>query len=308
MIPVYGGAHTIAPLVEEIFDSLSAQFDVEVVLVNDCSPDDSERVCQGLLRRYAGRVAYAEMARNFGEHHAVLQGLRLATGDFIVTMDDDGQNPASEIEKLVLEGRRGFDVVFGDYQEKRHGRLRNLGSAFNDRVANWVIGKPKSLYLSSFRCLSRFVVDEIVKYTGPFPYIDGLILRTTSSISSVAVRHDERKRGRSRYTAAKLVGLWLDMFTNFSVAPLRVASVMGFGMAFLGLGMTIWVLLSKLADPSISVGWSSLMTVVTLFSGVQLILLGTVGEYVGRLLLTINGTPQGIVRRVVRADNPPGPG
>ncbi|MGH7896531.1 MAG: glycosyltransferase family 2 protein [Candidatus Binatia bacterium] len=300
VIPVYGGAKTVGRLVDELFATLAKTADLEVVLVNDCSPDDSERVCLEIARRHGARVLYAAMARNFGEHNAVLQGLRLATGDFVVTMDDDGQNPPSEVAKLLAEARRGIDAVFGDYQEKRHDWFRNLGSAFNDRVANWLIGKPKDLYLSSFRCLTRFVVDEIVKYTGPYPYIDGLVLRTTASISSVPVIHDRRLAGRSRYTLAKLVGLWLNMSTNFSVAPLRIAVVTGFLMASLGGLMAIEVVVEKWLHPATSVGWSSLMTAITVFSGVQLILIGTIGEYVGRLLLSVNATPQAVVRRVVR--------
>jgi glycosyltransferase involved in cell wall biosynthesis len=299
VIPVYDGAATIGPLVDDLIGRLR-DHRLEVVLVNDASRDASEEACLALVARYPDVVVYAALARNFGEHNAVITGLRLATGQLVVTMDDDLQNPPSEVPRLLEEARRGCDVVYAQFETKRHHWFRNLGSRFNDAVANRLLGKPAELYLSTFRCMSRFLVDEILQYRGPYPYIDGLILRATSRIGAVTVRHDLRPVGKSGYDLRKLVAVWLNMSTSFSVLPLRVVVAIGVLLALAGACFGVEVVIEKIFWPQITVGWASLMTALIVFSGIQLIVLGTIGEYVGRLLLTVNRTPQGVIRRVVR--------
>ena len=304
VIPVYDGAATIGPLVDDLVARLS-DHRLEIVLVNDASRDASEAECLGLVARYPQVVVYAALARNFGEHNAAITGLRLATGDLVVTMDDDLQNPPSEVPRLLAEARRGCDVVYAQFESKRHHWFRNFGSRFNDVVANWLLGKPPGLYLSTFRCLSRFVVDEILQYDGPYPYIDGLILRSTSRIGAVVVRHDARPTGESGYNLRKLVDVWLNMSTSFSILPLRVVVAVGVLMAIAGGAFGIEVIVEKIVWPQHAVGWASLMTALIVFSGIQLIVIGTIGEYVGRLLMTVNRTPQGVIRRVVRGSDLP---
>lgn len=299
VIPVYGGSKTIGPLVDRLFAELHDHL-CEVVLVNDDSPDDSDTVCREIARQYYPRVRYARLSRNFGEHNAVMAGLSIAGGSFCVIMDDDFQNPPSEVIKLVEAAETGqHDVVYSYYARKRHSLFRNLGSKLNNIAATWLIGKPYGLYLSSFKCINRWLCDEILKYTGPYPYIDGLILRTTSRIGRVEVRHDLRSEGRSYYTISKLCGLWMRVFLNFSVIPLRISAIAGFAMSFLGLIfglMTIW---EKLTFPETPVGWASTVTITLVFSGVQLVMLGLVGEYLGRLYLTVNRMPQFAIREVL---------
>ena len=295
VIPVYRGEKTVSPLVHKLVAALGQAYELEIVLVNDGSPDDSARVCRELADEFS-QVRFLGLSKNYGEHNAVMAGLNHAGGDCVVIMDEDFQNPPEEVGRLVEELRRGYDVVFTCYEKKRHSPLRNLGSRFNNYVASLLLTKPRDLYLSSFKALSRFAVDELVKYTGPYPYVDGLILRFTRNYSQVLVRHDPRAEGRSGYTLRKLVGLWLNMFTNFSVLPLRLASCAGFVFAFLGLAGAAWFTVDKLRHPDLPVGWASLIVSLFVVSGVQLFALGMIGEYLGRLFLKDNGQPQFVVR------------
>ena len=298
VIPVYNGAGTIKGLVDKLVACLSGQA-LQIVLVNDGSMDNSREVCHALSREYGTVVTFIDLARNFGEHNAVMAGLHYADGDYVVIMDDDFQNPPEEVPLLVREAvEHNCDIVYTWYRKKEHSWGRNLGSWFNDRVANILLDKPKDLYLSSFKCLSCMLVREITKYTGPYPYIDGLALRCTRNIGRVQVRHEKRKGGRSGYTFRKLVHLWLNMFVNFSVIPLRISSVLGLAFSSFGVILGVLVIREKMSDPAMPVGWASLIITVIVFSGVQLFMLGLLGEYVGRLFLSNNQTPQFVVREV----------
>ncbi len=296
VIPVYNGAATIGSLVETLLAVLAGE-SLEIVLVNDCSPDESDRVCRELHDRFPESVSYLRLSRNFGEHNAVMAGLNHTTGDHVVILDDDFQNPPEEVLRLVEEARQGdYDVVYSRYDAKRHSLVRNLGSRFHNWLASQLLDKPRDLYLSSFKCLNRFAVDEITGYSGPFPYVDGLVLRSTRNIGVLTVRHDARRQGRSGYTPRKLIRLWLNMLLNFSVMPLRLSSFVGLVMVVLGMILAIAVILEKWLHPETPLGWSSLIVTVVTFSGMQLVVLGLVGEYVGHLFLGANGTPQFVIR------------
>jgi undecaprenyl-phosphate 4-deoxy-4-formamido-L-arabinose transferase len=304
VIPVYNGARTIGPLVGRLVEVLPVTT-LQIVLVDDGSLDASDEVCRALSARYAGVVTYVKLGRNFGEHNAVMAGLWHARGDYAVIMDDDFQNPPEEVGRLIDHAvRHGHDVVYTYSAAKHHHWLRNLGSRLNDRVANFMLDKPRHLYLSSFKCLSRFLVGQILKYRGPYPYIDGLVLRCTQNIGTIEVRHAPRREGRSNYTVRKLLRLWLNMFVNFSVMPLRVSTVVGLACSVLGLALGVEVLVERLVRPGVPVGWASVLVPVVLFSGVQLVMLGLLGEYLGRLFLTENQTPQFVVREVVESGAP----
>lgn len=294
-IPVYNGAKTIAALVEETTRELSPHYRVDFVLVNDYSRDNSDEVCRQLARSHAG-IRYIALRKNFGEHNAVMCALNHATGDYAVIIDDDFQNPPREIRALVEEARKGYDVVYAAFREKRHGGYRNLGSRFHDRVANWLLDKPPGLYLSSFKALSADMVGRIIRYQGPSPYIDGLILRETRNISSVEVDHDSRKEGESNYTLAKLVALWLNMFINFSIKPLRLFALFGLVVTAFSFVAAVIFIIQKILDPGLQLGWTSVMVSILFFSGVQLLFLGLIGEYVGKHYLQSNGTPQWVMK------------
>jgi undecaprenyl-phosphate 4-deoxy-4-formamido-L-arabinose transferase len=305
VIPVYKGAGTIGALVDRLTAVLNT-YALQIVLVNDGSPDNSDEVCRSLCRHYPGAITYVRLAKNFGEHNAVMAGLRHARGDYVVIMDDDFQNPPEEVTRLIDHAcTNDFDIVYTYYAHKRHHWFRNLGSRFNDRVATFMLHKPRDLYLSSFKCMSRFTVGEILKYTGPYPYIDGLALRCTRNIGTIEVRHEPRHEGRSSYTFRKLVGLWLNMFVNFSVMPLRVSTLMGLVFSAFGFVMGLWMFIERMVRPDLPVGIASVIVAIFLFSGVQLVMLGLLGEYLGRLFLSSNQTPQYVVREVVDGKHAP---
>jgi polyisoprenyl-phosphate glycosyltransferase len=295
VVPVYRGAETVTELVERLGEELRPAYDFEIVLVEDCSPDNSGEVMRSLAARHPW-VVCLHLSRNFGEHNAVLAGLNYASGDFVVIMDDDLQNPPSEVKRLVDQLEAGFDVVYSRYERKQHHWFRNFGSWLNDRVANVMLGKPPKLYLSSFKAISRFVVNELIKFDGPFPYIDGLILRTTLNFKVVTVEHHERAVGTSGYTLTKLIRLWVNMFTSFSILPLRASSLFGLLVAGAGAVLAVLTAIERLRHPELPLGWASIMVAVLLLSGVQLFALGMLGEYLGRLFLKIGGQPQFVVR------------
>lgn len=299
VIPVYNGATTVGRLIDAIVDA-NPCYRLQVVLVNDGSADASRTVCTDLARKYPGTVTFLDLARNVGEHNAVMAGLAHSSGDYCVVMDDDFQNPPVEAYRLAAEAVRGKkDIVFGAYDTKRHHWARNLGSRFANAVARRLMHLPEGLYLSSFKCLSRFAVDHVIAYRGPFPYVDGLALRVTRNIAVVTTLHESTRKEHSGYTIGKLVRLWGTMAVNFSVLPLRISTLIGLSFSVLGVAGSIYAAVEKLQNPTLPVGWPSLIMAVMLFAGVQLMILGMVGEYLGQLVLTINGTPQYVVRQVV---------
>ncbi|MEO6742102.1 MAG: glycosyltransferase family 2 protein [Chthoniobacteraceae bacterium] len=304
VVPLYNSEATLERLIAEL-SALKVDGGHELVLVNDGSRDRTIAVCEALMSTATVPITLVKLSRNFGEHHAVMGGLHYASGDFIVTMDDDLQNPPSEVMKLVHCAREsGHEVVYSYYDDKQHEGWRNLGSWLTNRMADFLLDKPKGLYLSSFRCMSAFVAREICRYDGPFAYVDGLILQVTQNIGRVLVSHAARESGRSGYTMRKLLKLWLNMFVNFSVIPLHLATMLGFAIAALGFIYTVSVIVEHFTHGT-PLGWSSLMAALTVFSGTQLIVLGMAGEYIGRIFLTANKRPQFVVKEIVRGGSAP---
>ena len=299
VVPVYNGAGSVPALVEALA-RLEVPGGHEIVLVNDSSPDNSLEVCRDLCRRNEVALTVVNLARNYGEHNAVMAGLGQARGAYIITMDDDLQNPPEEVVRLWRHAsEQGFDVVYTHYAEKKHAAWRNLGSHFTNWCADFLLDKPKGLYLSSFRCISAFAAKAITDHTGPFPYVDGLLMQVTQNIGRLQVAHLPRVEGHSNYTIRRLVRLFLSMFLNFSVMPLRVGTLIGFLMAALGILFFVIILVEALNGETPE-GYASLMAAILVLAGAQLIMLGLVGEYLGRLFLTINRKPQFVVRDVQR--------
>ena len=299
VIPVYNGEKTIAKLVDELLSNLTTN-KLEIVLVNDGSKDNSHEKCVKIYNKFKNTIKYICLARNFGEHNAVLAGLNNVTGDYAVIIDDDFQNPPDEIQKLIdfaINGR--YDVVYSYYDKKFHSWFRNLGSNFNNLIANYLLDKPKDLYLSSFKCMNRFLIYEIIKYKGPFPYIDGLILRITQNIGKIKVKHVERTDGISGYTLRKLVGLWLNMFINFSIYPLRISTFFGSLFSALGGILIVYSIIERFVHPEVPTGVTSIFVAILFFSGIQLLTLGLIGEYVGKISLTNNQSPQYVIRQIL---------
>lgn len=298
VIPVYGGAESIELLVKALA-KLEIAGGLELILVNDASPDNSAAVLRRLVDECSVPLIAVDLARNFGEHNAVMAGYSVARGDYIINIDDDFQNPPGEVKKLYDHARSNpdLDVIYTAYCEKKHSMFRNLGSRFTNQVAGMLLDKPRGLYLSSFRCINAFLRERITHYRGPYPYIDGLILQITQRIGTLQVQHNERTQGASSYTVRKLGRLWIAMFVNFSVMPLRISSLVGLAISMLGLVMTILAVIERLIGNTPQ-GWTSLMAAILVFSGVQLLMLGLIGEYLGRLYLTATGRPQFVVREI----------
>ncbi len=304
VVPVFNGAETISELVVAVAGQPFGMA-LEIVLVNDASRDDSQRVCEELARTSTVPITLITHSRNFGEHNTVMTGLRHAKGDYVVTMDDDLQNPPGEILKLLDKLRREEqDIVYASFVTKQHATWRNLGSKSANLIAEWLTEKPRGLYMSTFRCMSRFLVAEILKYSGPYPFVDGLIFQITDRIGSAEVVHLPNKTGRTNYTLARLVRLWLTIFINFSTRPLQLSISLGLVMASIGALGAIYVVADYLIEPTVSAGWSSIVVLMLVFTGAQLMILGLMGEYIGRMFIHVGGRPQAIVRSKISVTPP----
>jgi len=270
----------------------------DVVLVNDCSPDGTFRVIKELCEKYEN-ITGVNLARNFGQHSAIMAGLHYTTGELVVFLDDDGQTPAEELGKLLEAIEAGADVAIASYAHKQHSRFRNWGSKVNEVMLRMMLHKPKELYMSSYFVAKRFVVESMMQYRNGFPYLPGLILRSTRNIVNVPVHHREREVGVSGYTLKKLLGLWFNGFTAFSVVPLRIATAVGVFSALLGFAYGIYTVIRKLVDPRVMMGFSSLMAAILFIGGMLMIMLGLIGEYIGRIYICLNNSPQYVVRECV---------
>ena len=302
VIPCYGSETTIEIVVNEIRETLKQrpEYDYEIILVNDCSPD---RVWPRIraLALADSHITGIDLAKNFGQHAALMAGYRHCTGDLIISLDDDGQTPACELFTLVDKMKEGWDVVYASYAHKMHSGFRNFGTWMNERMTESLIGKPKGLRVTSYFIMRRFIADEILRYENAYPYIEGLIFRATRNIANVPVTHHERMVGESGYTFSKLLALWFNGFTAFSVKPLRIATFCGSACACIGFLYGIYVVIRKLVDSSIEMGWSSIIASIFFLGG--LIMLGMIGEYIGRIYISINNAPQYTIRQVVTADS-----
>ena len=297
VIPVYNSEATIERLCDALIEELGPRCGLQIVLVNDGSRDGSCAACQRLRERHPETIDHIELSKNFGEHNAVMAGLHYAEGDYCVIMDDDFQNPPTEVSKLVGKIQEGFDVVYTRYETKGHAAFRNLGSRLHNWMATRALGKPVGLYLSSFKILSKFVVQQVARYTGPDPYLDAIILRITRNIGVVTVQHEPRKDGESGYTLGKLVSLWGNMFVAFSLYPLRLVAALGVIMALMGSFYGVYTFVTWLVpwakDPN---EYQKLAASNWFFRGLMLLAIGIVGEYVGRNYMHVNSDPQFVVR------------
>jgi glycosyltransferase involved in cell wall biosynthesis len=299
VIPLYNTGDAIVKLFDA-FRLLPIPEGYELVLVNDGSRDKTFERAAELAKTMPIPVTLVDFARNFGEHAAVMEGLRRSRGEFVVNLDDDLQNPVSEAIKLLNHLRQSSDeVLYSYYEEKKHHWFRNIGSWATSTIATFLLDKPRDLYLCSFRAMRRELVERVILYTGPYPYIDGLILGATNRIGRLQVLHEERADGQSGYTLRRLLRLWANMFFNFSIMPLRVASLLGVILCVLGAIILISVLIEHFIYGVEQSGWASLMSAISIFSGSQLFILGLLGEYVGRAYMTLAGKPQSLVRTVM---------
>lgn len=297
VIPCYRSEHTIEAVVAEIMDTMRglAAYDYDIFLVNDCSPDNTFAVIRQICEKH-NNVTGISLAKNFGQHAALMAGLRKSDGDIVVCLDDDGQTPADEVGKLIEAIEQGSDVVYASYDSKQHSTFRNFGSHINDIMTRVMLGKPKELQLTSYFAAKRFVVDSMLQYEHSYPYVIGLVLRATKNITNVPVKHRKREVGSSGYTMRKLLSLWFNGFTAFSIFPLRIATAAGVFFAVAGFLYGIYTVIKRLVNPAVPMGFSSLMAAVVFFGGMLMIMLGLIGEYIGRIYICINRSPQYVIR------------
>lgn len=302
VIPCYCSDKTIAAVVAELEAAIATRsdcFDYELILVNDGSPDGGTTISalQSIAATHE-RVLVVDLARNFGQHAAIMAGFRQVTGDIVVCLDDDGQTPADELFKLIDKLDDGNDIVFAKYPHKQHNAFRNLGSRFNAWCNHRFMGIPKDLQTTSYFACRRFVIDNALAYKNPYPFVEGLLIQSVQTYANVEVHHRARELGTSGYSLKKLIGLWSNGFTAFSVLPLRFASVCGFIVAMIGFIFTIAIIIQRLVVPGVNEGWTSIMAGLLVIGGLLMLMIGLVGEYVGRIYISINNLPQYVVRDI----------
>ncbi len=303
VIPCYQSEETIENVIGEIIDTVKrdGRYDYEIICVNDYSGDHTFQVLKKIALN--PKVKVIDFSRNFGQHAALMAGFHYVTGEIVICMDDDGQNPPKEMFKLIDKLEEGYDLVSAKYSKKRHSLYRRIGTKISFGMSSYLIGKPKDIDLNSYYVFKRYIVDEVIKYTNPYPFVHGLILRITRNMANVEIEHRERKSGQSGYNLRKLFSLWMNGFTAFSEKPLRIASLMGCTCSFFGFLFGIVIIIRKLIHPDILVGYSSMMAILLFLSGMIMLFLGLLGEYIGRIYISINNAPQYAIRNTININD-----
>lgn len=297
IIPVYNSENTIEDLVITLLHDLH-NYKLEIVLVNDCSKDNSEKICLRLAKTY-DNIKFISLRKNSGEYNAVFCGLRNCTGDYITIIDDDFQNPPSEIIKLLEKAiSNNYDVVYAAYEVKKHHFFRNLASKLHNNMAGYLLGKPDGLYLCSFKVLSRDIIEPIISYQGPYPYLDALILKCTDNIGSEKVFHEEREHGKSNYTFSKLVALYLNTVINYSTKPLRFVTITGFFISMTACCLAASIVYERAIHHNLPMGWTFLAVLSLFMLGLTFSAIGLMGEYIGKILMSLNNTPQYVIKSI----------
>ena len=304
-IPCYGSEKTIKYVIDEIVETVgqkSEEYDYEIIAVNDCSPDNVLSVLKEEAQNNS-KLKVVDLARNFGKHSAVMAAFSIVSGDYIVCLDDDGQCPTDRLWDLlepIING--GYDYSMAKYDKKKQSNFKNFGSALNSFMTRVLINKPKDMKFTNFKAMKRFVVDEMLKYNNPYPYIEGLTLRTTRKIALVEMEERERYEGTGNFTLKKSIALWVNGFTAFSVKPLRISTILGMIFASFGFLVGIIVVIRKLVNPAIAMGYSSTMAVLLFIGGIIMLMLGMIGEYIGRIYISLNNSPQFVIREIINED------
>ena len=300
VIPCYRSQETISTVVDEIERTVAAlgAYDYEIILVNDSSPDDTFSVISALAENDR-HITAVDLAKNFGQHAALMCGMRRSSGEIVICLDDDGQTPADEVGKLLEKIEEGYDVVYASYGHKQHSGFRNFGSRVNAKMTEIMLGKPRELSLTSYFAAKRFIIDEMLRYENCFPYVMGLVLRSTKNICNVTVNHRARELGQSGYNLGKLLGLWMNGFTSFSIKPLRLATYFGALTAFAGFIYALVIIIRHFTVGLAPLGWSSTTALLLILGGIILLVLGLTGEYIGRIFMCVNDSPQYVERQVI---------
>lgn len=302
VIPVYNSAAIIGELHRQLVLALEHKITYELVLVNDCSRDNSwQKIIE--LAKIHSNITGANLRKNSGQDNALLAGLRIAKGNYVVIMDDDLQHDPAAIIDLYSTCSKGFDVCYANFSSKKQSVIKNTGSDLNGKMAQLLVQKPKEIYLSPYKIINRSTVNEIIKFAGPYPYIDGIILSISSNITQIDVTHRERLNGKSNYTFSRSFSVFMKLFTGFSVLPLRIATITGCIATFTGFCLLLKYLYDYFIAKNFIEGWTTVVVLIILFSGLILITLGIVGEYIGRMYLAINHKPQYSISEIVKSDD-----
>jgi glycosyltransferase involved in cell wall biosynthesis len=297
VIPVYNSCEIAPVLYQRVQEQLQA-YPFELILVNDGSTDQSWEVLSDLANQYANIIAI-DLRANYGQDNAILAGLRHAQGSYVVIMDDDLQHNPADIPALLEKCQSGFDVVYSGFKEWNQSAAKKAGSRINGGFARWLLGKPRGLYLSPFKIMTADFAAEIAQYSGLYPYIDGIILSHHPRMAQVITGHHPRHSGKGNYGLRRSAGVWFRMFTGFSVAPLRIATLLGLFIAIGGLLLACWYLYEYFFTDRIVEGWITIVLMAIFFGGLNLMVLGLIGEYLGRIYLTLSGRPQYSIRKKI---------
>lgn len=302
IIPCYGSENTIESVVEELLSVVKQkEYDYEIIAVNDCSPDNVIDKLHHLASKDE-KFKVIDFAKNFGKHGALMAAFALVTGDYVICLDDDGQCPVDRLWDLIEPLNNGYDIAVAKYPVKKQSLVKNFGSKVNSLMTRVLLDKPKDWVFSNFIARKKFVCDEIIKYQNPYPYLEGLTLNVTHNISFVPMEERNRQEGTSGYTLRKSLKLWLNGFTAFSVKPLRVSSLIGVITAICGFIFGLITIIRKLIIVNVSVGWSSTIAVMLFIGGLIMLMLGMIGEYIGRIYISINNSPQYVIRTTINIE------
>lgn len=306
VIPCYGSEKTIEYVIRDIKEKVSErkEFDYEIITVNDFSPDDVYYVLRKIAENDK-KVKVVNLAKNFGKHSALMAGFSQVTGDFVVSLDDDGQCPLESlwemIDPLINED---VDVTVARYIEKKQSKFKNFGSKVNSMMSRVLLGKPKNLEFANYYALKVFVIDEIKHYENPYPYMEGLILRSSGRIKNVLMEEHERIEGNGNFNFAKSMSLWVNGFTAFSVKPLRISTLVGVICAIFGFIYGVIIIVRKLIFNNIAMlGYSSILAILLFIGGLIMLMLGMIGEYIGRIYISINNSPQYVISEKINCED-----
>lgn len=305
VIPCYRSENTVLTVVDEIEKTVvqRPEYDYEIILVNDGSPDNVWEVIKKRARE-DDKIIGINLSKNFGQHSALMAGYNNVTGDIVVSLDDDGQTPACDVFKLIDELDKGYDIVYAQYPETHQNWFRRMGSDFTKKVTDYLFDiKGDDRKGSSYFVAKRYLIDEMIKYKNAYPYLAGLVLRSTRNISMVDINHRSRLEGQSGYSIKKLIALWLNGFTAFSIKPLKLGTYLGFFLASLGFIFAIITVIRKLfITPMMEAGWSSIISIMLIIGGAILVMLGLMGEYIGRIYICINNSPQYVIKDYIKKE------
>lgn len=301
VIPCYCSENTISKVIDDIVNTIKNEDDYEVICVNDCSKDNVMTVLKGIAKDNK-KVKVVDLAKNVGQHNAIMCGFRNASGDIVICLDDDGQTDPSQCYKIIDALDENTDIVFAKYDSIRQNIFRKFGTFINRRMSNWLLGMPKGIVTNSYFACKKYIIDEVIKYNNPYTFLSGLFFRTTHKVKNVDIVHKSRISGSSGYSFMKLFSLWMNGFTAFSIKPLRISSYLGFVCAFLGFIFGIYQIVMKFISPNRQLGYSSIMCVILFIGGMIMIMLGLIGEYIGRIYICINNSPQYVIKERINFD------